>query len=148
MCSGLAFGRECLTDVCWGWRCLGVDSPILTLRGRSFKTGRARSEVHRDKCDGATHIPVFSWSRLGEPRAHAAGAVVLWSCRPLTGRQLLSRTELEVSVSTVSGEVHHPVGLARGFVEAPLVSFLLLGISSPAISPFSLCAHSESHSHL
>lgn len=38
VCSGLAFGRTCLTDVCWERRYLGVDSPVLRLgRGRSFK---------------------------------------------------------------------------------------------------------------
>lgn len=116
---------ERVSDVCWERRGLGVDSPILRLRGRSFKTGRARSEVHVDKCNAA------AWESL----VHAQPG--LWSCRPLSCRRLLSRPELEMSVSRVPSEVHHPVGLENGFVEAPLVSFLLSGISSPQISPFS-----------
>lgn len=118
-CSGLAFGRECLTDVCWEKRYLGVDSLVLRLRGRSFKMGRVRSEVHMDKYDGATQVSVLelpgrascAHSQGYGPAAHScvAGFSHGWNWR--------------CQVSKVSGKVRHPDGLEYGFMEAPLVSF-------------------------
>lgn len=140
LCSGPILGRECLADVCLERRCLGVDCPILRLRGRSFGMGRVRSEVHVDKCGRAPQVSVPSWGLLGDPG--------LWSCSPLECRWLLSWQELEGSVHRVSGEACHPAGLEDGFLEAPLVSFLLSGILYPQVSSFSPRAHPESTSYL
>lgn len=104
--------------------------------------GRARSEAHTDKCDGATHIPVFSGAAWQSPECVQPGPCPAARSRVAS----FSRCRNWRCPSPGSpGEEHQ---LENGFVEVPLVSFPLPGVSSPRTSPFSPGVHSESRSGL